>query len=303
MNISGGRIQLLALILKMCVKVPAIHRQELEYRLKSQSEVHTLALIQESLFLGLKSDLIRESEDSTLELTHLGESAMKSAGGELFETEMRILTRLITTVRRDLLKIGFMSIEELEELAPNERECLQQFGLLDYHLSPAAERWWAGLRSAGESFDSAILKEVGDRAELASMNFEEARLRGLGLSHKTVDWVSRETDFAGYDILSYVGEPPETLDRLCIEVKKLTSNPSGGFYFFVSRNEADVARKSANYVFHLWQSAAHSTKWEVSIISANTVLEKLPKDTPNSNWETCRVFVSASQLEKHRVSQ
>ena len=301
MNISGGRIQLLALILQMCEQVSPIRREDLQYRLRSRSEIHTKNLTEDSLRLGLGSGLILEKADSGIELTHLGKSAIRSDGKEDFEVERRILSRLITTVRRDLLKIGFMSTEELSELGSNERECLEQFGLLDYHLSTAAENWWENLRSAGKSFNSAILREVGDRAELASIHYEEKRVQMRGLVGKAIDWVSRETDLAGYDILSFTGEPPAQEDRLCIEVKKLTNDPTGGVYFFLSRNEAEVAKKSRHYVFHLWQIQINSESWTLSVIPAEVVLEKLPSDAPYAKWEKCRVRLEAVELERYLV--
>ena len=301
MNISGGRIQLLALVLQMCEREASVPVAELHFKISGRSEVYKESLIKEAVHLGLNSGLIRELESSKIELTHLGRSAIKTDGKDVFEAERRILARLITTVRRDLLKIGFMDSDELSELGRNEQECLEQFGLLDYQLSPGAKKWWEGLRSAGAQFDSAILKEVGDQAELASINFEEVRLQRLGLIGKSVDWVSRETDLAGYDILSYVGDALRVNERLCIEVKKLSSSSAGGLYFFLSRNEAEVARKSTNYVFHLWQAYGEVETWSVAVIPSDKVLEKLPADSVFSSWETCKVTISNAELETYRV--
>jgi len=99
-------------------------------------------------------------------------------------------------------------------------------------------------------------KVIGDAGEELSLAFERQRLTDEGFPELAaeVQWLSRESDAYGFDILSFSGRAGGTPDdRRAIEVKS-TSLPRGdSFHFYLSAHEWETAADLGDrYVIHIW---------------------------------------------------
>jgi hypothetical protein len=132
------------------------------------------------------------------------------------------------------------------------------------------------------------------------MEFEKLRLMQAGHSalSESIVWLSRESDFYGYDILSFSGNEPDIYDRRHIEVKRCRLNQSGYLEFFLSRNEYTQAKELKHkFIFHLWWLKAGVPT--VAIVESSLILARLPIDFSESNiWTECKVSVSIGELSE-----
>ena len=94
-------------------------------------------------------------------------------------------------------------------------------------------------------------KDTGNKAEIATMQYEEKRLRNLGIKKEIINQIQRTsiTDVeAGYDIASFEKGGIEH-DRF-IEVKGTTSSTAN---FYWSENELDISKKKGDkYFVYIW---------------------------------------------------
>lgn len=102
--------------------------------------------------------------------------------------------------------------------------------------------------------------EIGKIAELVTMKYESNRLKKYGYADLSlsIQRISQENIFAGYDIMSYDGKR-STLDHdRFIEVKGTSGNEPR---FYWSVNEIDTAQKLQDkYWIYLWIKIATSVK-------------------------------------------
>ncbi len=294
MRISSGRLHILALSIKELAEHQDLNLDDFAYKVNLKSEVFTRELFEEVIQAAIFAGLVNRSEVGSMSLSGIGRRLLNSPGiNEDYDLKRRILRRVILSTRRDLVRLAFSGLDEFRLRPSDELECFEQLGLADYRLSEDAIRWWGSIQSAGADFDSGILKRLGDRAELASIRFEEERLKGYLSVDIKVDWVSRETDMAGFDILSYSGHQPDPLSRVPIEVKKLSRDHEGTHFFYLSRNEFEVASKTPEYRFHLWEIAPDAKSATLWIPNLENVLLASPIDKAPGKWESCKVFLSS----------
>lgn len=303
MKISSGRLHLLALMTSELSRVGAMRIDHLSYLVELKSETFGSGLFDEVIQEGLSNGLLLRTEVGEVALSNRGRAvAATSDHMELTDSKMRILAHVIVTSRRDLLGLAFSSSDEIKEiLPPGEFECFQQLGLADYRPSERAESWWSSLRNAGKNFDSTILKLIGDRAELQSFQFEMRRLAPYLNGDRSVSWVSRETDLAGYDILSFQGEGDSPLSPKPIEVKSLSKDAQGGLSFFLSRNEFEVAKLLPGFTFHLWESSALASLNTLWIPKLEAVLNSVPSDSGRGAWQSTRIDFESLATESIRI--
>jgi len=301
MRISSGRLHLLALSLKELGEFEELNLDDLAYKVNLKSEVFTRDLFEEVIQAAIFAGLVNRSEVGSASLSGIGRRLLNSTAiNENYDLQRRILRRVILSTRRDLVRLAFSGLDEFRLRPSDELECFEQLGLADYRLSEEAIRWWSSIQSAGAEFDSGILKSLGDRAELASIRFEEERLKGYLSGDRKVDWVSRDTDLAGFDILSYSGHQPDPMTRVPIEVKKLSRDNEGAHYFYLSRNEFEVASKTPGYRFHLWEIAPDGSSANLWIPKLANVLLASPVDKAPGKWESCTIFLSSLQDSSSR---
>ena len=133
-------------------------------------------------------------------------------------------------------------------LPPNEKKTLTDSGLLPPPEDADDLGGWAFWRALGRvplvSETAEHRKRLGDAGEHLSVEFERARLRREG--HQSladrIEWLSRESDAYGFDILSYRGGDRADADiRIAIEVKSTSLPRAAELHFFLTTHEWETA--------------------------------------------------------------
>lgn len=109
-------------------------------------------------------------------------------------------------------------------------------------------------------------KKLGDAGEQFVLNLEKKRLEQLGKEEIKVDWIAKENDFAGYDILSCSKDGQERL----IEVK--TTNKSKDHPFYLSALEYQTLKDNLDKYF-IYRVFDFKENPRCFIISAEQLLE------------------------------
>jgi hypothetical protein len=304
MILSSGRIHLLYLMLRALKEEEGLDQEELSYRVELASETFTKDLFSEVLREAVTAGLLAQTADQRLSRTSRGIASIEPLErSDVISAKRNILAAVITASRRELIRFSFAEKGSLDALGDAEAECFIQLGLADYTLSEEASLWWEKLRKSGSKINAEILTAIGDRAEVASITHEQFRLQNyLGTPGVAqIEWVSRETDLAGFDILSFTGSTPDPLQRLPIEVKKLSREPSQSTFFYLSRNEFETANKIPDYTFHLWEHDRITKTATLWIPETKLVLASTPLDQANGYWQSCRINFSETDLKAIRA--
>jgi hypothetical protein len=138
--------------------------------------------------------------------------------------------------------------------------------------------FWDELASLIRGFRNMNLNETGRLGERLSISYERQR---TGLDS---EWISLESNLAGYDILSYTDATSKR--RLRIEVKA-SRNLSDMGAFFLTRNEWLVALSSGFHCFHLWR--IQDTKASLIVASVDDLLSHMPIECGRGSWQNVRV--------------
>ena len=168
----------------------------------------------------------------------------------------------------------------------DEKRCFFEAGLLDAS-NEAIVLWWDLIASNYREERNAKLEDTGRSGEQLTIRYEEDR------TGTKPQWVSIETNLAGYDILSRASaDNPSTI---LIEVKS-SIKPINEAKIVLTRNEWDVASCSYNYnryFFYIWLIGS---KNQLAVIPAATLEKHIPKDEGDGRWDTTEipfsVFVS-----------
>lgn len=106
-------------------------------------------------------------------------------------------------------------------------------------------------------------KRLGDRGELIVFQFEQNKLKNCRKSNlvKEVRHIAKNSDTAGYDILSF----DENGNEIYIEVKS-TRSKQGDANFFLTANELECAKGNMNYwVYIVFEAHTISPKiWRIN---------------------------------------
>lgn len=161
---------------------------------------------------------------------------------------------------------------------PDEvKQVFKEAGLLD-DWSDALIEAWDTLAHDVRLQRSIQNMRTGRDAERLSVQHEHNR------TGEMPKWLSLETNFAGFDLLSI--EEEGSHQSLKIEVKGTTvplkSNPK----FFVSRNEWDTAQKG-DYQFHLWNLSGDNE--ELAIVSQLDLEQQIPQDQNDGRWRETEI--------------
>jgi hypothetical protein len=297
-EISSGRISALFRLLKALKAYSPVSEESLREFLLRNRTVPSVSLWDGAKLTGSRLRLISEA-DGELILTERGKNLLvgheDDAGTSL---KRRVLLMIITELRRDLMWIASVGKEQLTSIEPGIRDCLSELQLLRRKLSEDAEKFWADLRFAGSRINEELLKRIGDEAESWSMTFERERLAAEGRSDlaEKIQWLSRESDLHGYDILSFTIGNETNQKPLHIEVKKISQHEEGSHYFFFSRNEFEQASAlSKEYLFHLWFLEPNTSAASLAVVKAGEVLSRVPVDSNGGGlWTQCIITFDTS---------
>lgn len=136
------------------------------------------------------------------------------------------------------------------------------------------------------------------------MQFERQRLIDDGRPDLAaqVQWLARESDAYGFDILSFMGGRETDADsRIAIEVKASTLPSAAHLHFFLSAHEWETAKLLGDrYRVHAWLNIDPGPPPKAQeqgpiIVASSTIVSHLP-ETPDCGercrWYTAEVFLA-----------
>jgi hypothetical protein len=298
-TISSGKITALSRTIQWLAENPNVSGETIASHLVRNKSILNSQLARDAQRLALSLGIAKEA-NGEISLTRKGEKFLSDSddpSGVLLRR--RLLLQLIVSLRRDLMWVAFAGQEELRQKDRNLAQTLEELGLLRRVLAKDAVAFWEEIRHAGKHLDRAMLKKIGDEAENLSMEYERLRLRNSGFPNLStqVKWLSRESDLHGYDILSFRGEGADSIERIHIEVKKLSIRSDGTRYFHFSRNEDRQLRALGDtYFLHLWDASAASSS--PVVVQGREVGARVPEDSPLGGlWESCTIDVPANGFQ------
>ena len=124
----------------------------------------------------------------------------------------------------------------------DEKQILKESGLLEFENTEIS-KWWLDLKKLLRSQENKKKQDLGDDGEEASKNFEEKRIKNLGINNE-VKRVSFFDESLGYDIESWDLKDQEII-KIFIEVK----NES---FIFKSGQWREALSKKNYYFAHYW---------------------------------------------------
>lgn len=194
-------------------------------------------------------------------------------------------------------------------LPPNERKSLADAGLLpldDTASDLSIWAFWTALRRVPLMAETAARrKAIGDAGEALSLAHERERLTLDGHPDLAprVQWLARESDAYGFDILSFVGgSNSDARDHLAIEVKTTSLPRAAALHFFLSAHEWETAQMlGERYIIHAWTRVdpgpppvpRDSGPIVVSPASIASHLPNSPACDERCRWQTAEIFLPA----------
>lgn len=245
--------------------------------------VHSLSLgavsSQDILDATLDIRWLSVSTDGFLKPTPRGERALAAPSSR---AKLRVLV-LDHIDARDppWLQLASSGRREVLMHAPKElRQIFVEAGLA-YDGDAETVAFWDDLASRARGAREEALTEIGRTGERLTLEYEKRR---TGADPK---WVALDSNSDGYDVLSRrdMGDSR----RLVIEVKTTTQGLAG--YFYVSRNEWEVAEDALFHVFHLWDVSEGEPR--LAVLKPEEVQRHAPVDGGTGVWQSVRIPFSA----------
>lgn len=298
-ELTSGRLTSLARLLLFLDKYPQIGADIGCEHLVRSRQIQTENLAREARQLAIQLRLLTP-ENESLKLSSAGKAIVLGEVDQYgIELQRRLLLKILTSLRRDLLWIAFAKPIELRNKLPAIFQILNELRLIDTKPGDGAIQFWEDLKTAEVKFNEAILKKIGDQAESWSMIFEKKRLIDAGYKKLSSEiyWVSRESDLHGYDILSFTGEGINPTERKHIEVKRAKNFKPGFLQFFLSRNEyLQSLTLGENYWFHLWKFDATKSFPDLFIVKGSEIQSLTPANFDADNyWTECLITFETSR--------
>lgn len=173
-------------------------------------------------------------------------------------------------------------------MTTEEQRCFDEAGLME-STEPDVIEWWDILAESERAKKDSLHLDVGREGERLTVLFEKQR---IGI---TPDWISIESNLAGFDILSRQTESSDK--NILIEVKS-SQKPRANASCIVTRHEWETAQQKNNqqrYFFYLWDLS--STPKSLAIVDVNRMLAHIPTDSNSGKWlETHVPFEPFSDL-------
>jgi len=244
---------------------PRLHAAPLKEVLHICQSCHFLKL--ENNFLGLTSSGIQ----------------LSNCNDYNYKTRLRrVIIEFIKAFKPSwayMMQFGKAFLKAAGALPIDTKECFVEAGLFEHDLDILKE-WEIIVRNL-KSEEFSRNDEIGLKGEYLTMLFESKR---VGSEPR---WISRETDAAGFDILSKLDNLNQ--ENLAIEVKasECTFEDARAH---ITRNEWNVALNTRNYLFHFW--VLSSKKPKLFVTSPTMMKTHAPKDFGKGLWESFRVNFS-----------
>lgn len=312
---SAGRLTALWVVLRSLDKLGGDADPGELITYASRSALRSGALpIRDGVRLATDGRFIGERTDR-YELTQLGRAALSFGIEEEPSPEARRLFVSVLLLRDPPPWVAYWQgdPDTLDLVVPeSERRTLADSGLLPPRAVDQDLGSWAFWQALGRvplmAETAAQHKVIGDAGEELSLNYERQRLQDEGFPELALDvqWLSRESDAYGFDILSFVGRRgPVRNARLAIEVKS-SSLPSGALlHFFLSAHEWQTAAELGDrYLVHIWTRVDPGPPPSVRdggplIVEAVRLAAHLPGRTSCPDpcrWQTAEIYLSGGEL-------
>lgn len=308
-RLTAGRLTALWLVLRSLDKLGgrAVSGDLIAYASRSSLRSGGLP-VRDGLRLALEGGLVRQLQQ--LELSQLGRAALSLGTEDEPSSEVRRFFVSVLLLSDPPPWVAYWQGDPtvLDLVLPEgERRTLADSGLLlpgpvDEDLASWA--FWQALgRVPLVSETLAQRKIIGDAGEELSLAFERQRLRdeGFPMLALRVQWLSRESDAYGFDILSFAGRgATDPNERLAIEVKS-SSLPRGALlHFFLSAHEWETAAQLGNrYLVHVWTRVDPgpppiAREGGPLIVKAAHLAEHLPGATAcpeRCEWQSAEIYL------------
>jgi len=174
-------------------------------------------------------------------------------------------------------RIALGRFEAQRSMPENAAQCFKECGLLG-ECNYEVVGWWDSVNQAIRSRKANFNIKVGRAAECFTIARERVRTR------KEPVWQAVESNVAGYDVLSQIAE--DRVDPLQIEVKGSLMRTKEAM-FFITRNEWETAKNSANYEFQLW--LVHE-QLRLFVVGVELLEQHLPHNRRGGRWETTQLW-------------
>jgi hypothetical protein len=265
--------------------------------------------IRDGVVLAVEGGFVTLAQER-LSLNEIGLAALRLADENEPTSEARrfLVTRLLLADPPPWVAYWQGNPAALEFVLPsNERKTLTDAGLLPPIEVPDDLDSWAFWRALGRvplmSETTARRKRLGDAGEQLSMQYERARLTADGhtILADGVQWLARESDAYGFDILSFKGGAGPDADlRIAIEVKTTSLPRAAELHFFLSAHEWETAQRLGHrYHVHAWTNVDPGPPPTTNepgplVIDPARIAPHLP-GSPDCNercqWQTAEVYL------------
>lgn len=163
--------------------------------------------------------------------------------------------------------------EAFASMNKDELFCFKEAGLSCRPATASIVAWWDEVAGHFRSHADNDLVQIGRVGEKLTIRYELERTGRLP------SWISVESNFAGYDILSCESGMNER--KRLIEVKS-TAKEWGAAEFYITRNEWETALTCINdYYFYLWRIGKEN---KLAIVPASTMENHVAKNMGSGRW-------------------
>lgn len=227
------------------------------------------------------------TDNDSIRFTQYGESIIASFNGLMIGSSLWrvILTGYIEKSEPVWAKrIPYGRKEAYLIMNAEEQRCFDEAGLMESTDADVVE-WWDSLAERERSKEDTSLIDVGREGERYTMLYEQQRTNG------SPEWISIESNLAGYDILSR--RTSDSDENILIEVKSSRKSMENA-YCIVTRHEWETAQRKNNvdrYLFYLWQLSKGATS--LAIIDVVRMQAYIPIDSGSGKWEEVRIPFAA----------
>jgi hypothetical protein len=176
----------------------------------------------------IKAEIIKDNELLELHKTRIKEQ-------EYLDSSYNILTQ-------DIIYAAVQHIDKFDQGGKQE-PALRRLVKVDRPVSPKSDK--VVLKGSFTNYieNEKEKKRIGDLGELLVLQYEQEKLKSLGINETPEHKSKSEGDGLGYDILSY----DENRKEIFIEVKTTSNNSNTPFY--ITRNELVRSKQDSNKYF------------------------------------------------------
>lgn len=169
-------------------------------------------------------------------------------------------------------------------MSQEEQRCFDEAGLMG-DTDADVIGWWDMLAERERSKRDASRLDIGREGERFTILYERQR------TGVVPEWVSVESNIAGYDILSCRARNSD--ESILIEVKS-SRKPMEKARCIITRREWETAQRRNNidrYFFYIWKLSDNENL--LAIVGVSRMQSYIPADTGDGRWEEASVPYTA----------